>query len=180
MKTLLMLMGCCLMLNAQVHLIDFGEKKDGPNWTVINDGVMGGLSQGQMTLQEDALFFKGVISLKNNGGFSSCKGPFVRTDLSKAKKVRMRLKSNGVRFAMTLEMSRQFFLPYYKKEFQTKTDDWEIIEFDMADFFLYRMGQNMGRELNRDDLSKILRIGIITSEKKEVPFQLEIDSIEFL
>ena len=30
--------------------IDFGKQKDGSSWNVVNDGVMGGLSQGDAVL----------------------------------------------------------------------------------------------------------------------------------
>ena len=51
--------------------IDFGKKKDGRNWQVVNDGVMGGLSEGEAQLTDDSVVFKGNVSLDNNGGFSS-------------------------------------------------------------------------------------------------------------
>ncbi len=44
-------------------MIDFGETKDVGNWTVINDGVMGGLSQSQARLDGDAVLFSGTVSL---------------------------------------------------------------------------------------------------------------------
>jgi hypothetical protein len=53
-------------------LIDFTDKKAGHQMNVVNDGVMGGLSQGTIEMtQNDSLLFKGNISLQNNGGFSS-------------------------------------------------------------------------------------------------------------
>jgi hypothetical protein len=52
-------------------LIDFTDKKAGHQMNVVNDGVMGGLSQGAIEMtQNDSLLFKGNISLQNNGGFS--------------------------------------------------------------------------------------------------------------
>ena len=53
-------------------LIDFTDKKADHQMNVVNDGVMGGLSQGRIEMtQNDSLLFKGNISLQNNGGFSS-------------------------------------------------------------------------------------------------------------
>ena len=57
---------------------DFGTKNSAASrdWRVINDGVMGGLSQGRALLTEESILFEGEISLENNGGFSSLKSPF--------------------------------------------------------------------------------------------------------
>jgi len=63
-------------------MFDFGEGKDFGRWAIINDGVMGGLSQSQAQVTGDALLFKGSVSLKNNGGFVSLRGPMGRYDLS--------------------------------------------------------------------------------------------------
>ena len=40
-------------------------------WSIVNDDVMGGVSQGSAQAVDDVLLFKGDISLENNGGFSS-------------------------------------------------------------------------------------------------------------
>jgi hypothetical protein len=50
-------------------------------WQVVNDGVMGGLSIGNVSVDPDGKCqFSGNISLENNGGFSMVR---YRTDLSR-------------------------------------------------------------------------------------------------
>jgi len=40
-------------------------------WNVVDDGVMGGLSQGKREIGGDGILrFFGTLSLENNGGFS--------------------------------------------------------------------------------------------------------------
>ena len=42
------------------------------DWMVVNDGVMGGLSQSRPEITDrDTLVFTGNVSLENNGGFAS-------------------------------------------------------------------------------------------------------------
>ena len=41
------------------------------------------------------------------------------------------------------------------------------------------MGQLSGATVSKDKLENIMRIGIILSDKKEGPFEIEIDYIEF-
>ena len=41
-------------------------------WTIVNDGVMGGLSSSEIIeTEEKTLIFSGLVSLENNGGFAS-------------------------------------------------------------------------------------------------------------
>lgn len=60
-----------LMNDIYSYKIDFTDINEVGNWQVINDGVMGGLSKGQMIFTDDVSVFNGNISLENNGGFSS-------------------------------------------------------------------------------------------------------------
>ena len=41
------------------------------DWKVVNDGVMGGVSEGGMSEMSNVMLFEGFLSLENNGGFSS-------------------------------------------------------------------------------------------------------------
>lgn len=52
-------------------LFDFSKDDSSPIWRSNNDGVMGGLSQGGAKMTERSMEFSGVLSLENNGGFSS-------------------------------------------------------------------------------------------------------------
>ncbi|MEM1443591.1 MAG: CIA30 family protein, partial [Verrucomicrobiota bacterium] len=49
---------------------DEGENQ-GPDWSIVNDGVMGGLSKGKVEISKEGIMtFSGTLSLENNGGFS--------------------------------------------------------------------------------------------------------------
>ena len=62
---------------------------------IINDGVMGGKSQGFVEKVEDGLRFYGEVSLANNGGFSSFRMPFQQIDISAYSKFKIKLKGDG-------------------------------------------------------------------------------------
>jgi len=167
-----------LTISSEPLRIDFGQAKDGQDWQIIVDGVMGGLSQGSKEMKTNSLYFDGSVSLANNGGFSSCKAPFQATDLSAYTKLLIRCKGEGQAFAITLENDRRWFMPYYKMEF-VPTADWQVIELPLADFDHYRIGQKIGKTPTAEDLAATLRLGITTNSKKEGPFVLEVDYIEF-
>jgi monofunctional biosynthetic peptidoglycan transglycosylase len=53
-------------------LLDFTNPKTSLKWQAVNDGVMGGVSDGQFRVTEEkTLEFFGTLSLENNGGFTS-------------------------------------------------------------------------------------------------------------
>ena len=58
-----------------VVLLDFNDAGDVAGWTTVNDPVMGGRSTSEVTFGGGGLMFSGTISLENNGGFASARGP---------------------------------------------------------------------------------------------------------
>lgn len=124
---------------------------------------------------------KGVISLENYGGFSSIKTSYKKTDLSEFKGVTIRFKSSNQKFAFTLEDSEYWFKPNYKKEFSASKDNtWEEVTLWFKYFKELVIGQPSGNGFEMSKLKNIVRLGEITSEKKEGPFTLEIDYIRFV
>lgn len=168
-----------MMQPTTVTKLDFGKEKFGANWRVVNDGVMGGLSQGSLTFTDNSLIFKGKVSLENNGGFSSFRSPFAKIDLSGFKQVKMRVRTNGCKFGFNFSVDPRFYIPNYKKVFSTKPNQWQVFTFQIRDFDQYRIGEPTGRKIPTELLSKIIRMGFITNFKAEKAFELEIDYLEF-
>ncbi|MEL6720110.1 MAG: CIA30 family protein, partial [Bacteroidota bacterium] len=131
--------------------IDFGQKKDGQDWRVIDDGVMGGLSEGRVNFEKDAVSYKGEVSLENNGGFSSFRSPYQDFYLSNYEKVVIRLKSKGQVLALTMSMDRRWYMPYFKQQIQVESEDWEVVELSLSEFSAYRIGQKLDRKFSTDD-----------------------------
>lgn len=159
--------------------IDFGKKKDGRNWQVVNDGVMGGLSEGEAQLTEDSLLFKGNVSLDNNGGFSSLRSSYSKKELSKHKSVEIKYRSKGISMAMTLSVSRRWYIPNYKTGLEGTKGKWKTVTLALEDFRKHYIGKPMEETLRKDELKKVIRYGFITDEKKYGNFEFEIDYLEF-
>lgn len=160
---------------------DFGNEKDNvKTWFTITDNVMGGVSSSKISQKADAVQFTGNISFDNNGGFASFRSGFGKYDLSAYDAVRIRFKSENQKFALTLDNSRNWWEPNYKYEFQSEeVSDWKIVNFNLSDFHEEVIGRKTGNKINNSILKNICQIGIITNDKKEGPFSLEIDYIEF-
>ena len=51
--------------------MDFTNPKTMRDCWVVNDGVMGGISQSTLRQDTQGMYFEGLVSLENNGGFAS-------------------------------------------------------------------------------------------------------------
>ena len=51
--------------------MDFTNPKTMRDCWIVNDGVMGGVSQSRLREDPQGMFFEGLVSLENNGGFAS-------------------------------------------------------------------------------------------------------------
>jgi hypothetical protein len=162
--------------------IDFGNDATvATEWVVISDNVMGGISTSSAVYTSTSVILSGDISLANYGGFSSIKTKFRPFDLSKFKGVKIRFKSRNQTFAFTLEDSRNWTQPNYKSTFSSKSvDKWEEVTLNFSEFKEYVVGEPTGNAMDLRRLSNIVRIGFITNDKKQGPFTLEVDYIEFV
>ena len=60
------------MKSEEKIIYDFHANSSFQNWAVVDDGVMGGLSSGNLGIQKDGSgLFYGYVSLDNYGGFTS-------------------------------------------------------------------------------------------------------------
>ena len=54
-----------------IPLFDFVEADAPKEWQAVNDGVMGGVSEGKFRITDDkTMEFFGTLSLEKNGGFA--------------------------------------------------------------------------------------------------------------
>lgn len=84
-------------------LLRFGEAENA-RWQIVNDGVMGGLSRGQLRSAGAAhSVFEGLVSLANNGGFTSMVTRTSPLDFSAYSGLRISAKGCTPRFAEAAE-----------------------------------------------------------------------------
>ena len=158
-------------------LIDFTDKKAGHQMNVVNDGVMGGLSQGTIEMtQNDSLLFKGNISLQNNGGFSSFRIGGKLWDLSAWKGVEILVKGDGRTYGLRATTDEKFLRSSvsFTPDFKTVKDEWVKLQIP----FSKMKASWRGRKLDRNfDPAQIKGLGIILADKTAGKFALEIKSI---
>lgn len=146
-------------------------------WYIVNDGVMGGLSNGMYKTTEDETgVFRGKLSLENNGGFSWLKSRPQELGLSGKSGVKIKVKGDGRKYALTLKNGDRRRVLYFASFFETKKDEWTEIELPFDSFKGYFYGQNVN-PVTAMNLKSMTELGIILLDKKQGEFELEIGEV---
>ena len=83
-------------------LLDFSSSEVVQSFRAINDGVMGGVSTSRLRSTGGAMVFEGEVSLENNGGFASLRGPVRFSEESAA--LLLTVRGDGQRYKLTLKL----------------------------------------------------------------------------
>jgi NADH dehydrogenase [ubiquinone] 1 alpha subcomplex assembly factor 1 len=166
----------------QSSIIDFGNSAEkNQEWVLLSDNIMGGITKSKIEYTDNSVLLSGNISLDNYGGFSSIKTQYKSFDLSQFNAIKIKFKSTNQKFVFTLEDDQDWTQPNYINEFSSKKDEtWEEATIYFKDFKEIIIGQPTGNIMKFRSLKNIVRLGIMTKEKKEGPFSLEVDYIEFI
>lgn len=122
-------------------VFDFSELDcDLSAWGALDDVVMGGVSQGQLFLEnrgqaDQRAVFAGVVSTENSGGFSSVRTqnfepPF---NFSGWLGLRLEVKGDGQRYKFILRNSDGWDSPAYIHSFDTTADEWISVDVPFAE-----------------------------------------------
>lgn len=147
------------------------------DWRIVDDGVMGGLSKGKVTLSDSGVLrFSGKLSLENNGGFSSIRTARINLDLSNSKGLTLRVKGDGRTYQLRLSTDARYRSDEvsFKADFPTTKGKWIELKVPFSKFTAGWRGRTLK---NKFDPAKIQRLGLLLGDKKAGPFQLEVDWI---
>lgn len=154
------------------------EENEALTWRVVNDGVMGGLSEGDATMTEGGFMkFSGTLSLENNGGFSLVETGEVDLNLSNDLGALLLVKGDGRTYQLRFESDALYRgRPVsFSGEFSTKAGEWEQVKIPFDSFRGSWRGTDLpAQKLNPAD---IRRVGILLGDKQNGPFALEVDWI---
>ncbi|WOO40705.1 CIA30 family protein [Rubellicoccus peritrichatus] len=163
-----------------VTIDDFSKAKAESNsWYAVNDGVMGGLSQGGVSFENAGILkFAGTLSLENNGGFSSIRKNVNQAGLEAGKGLKLRVKGDGRDYDLRLTTSDRFrYMEIsYRAKFKTTADEWTTVEIPFSQLKPSVRGRALdGPQFNPGQTESI---GLILADKVPGDFQIEIDWIE--
>jgi len=159
--------------NETMTIIDFS--RGDVIWPHINDGVMGGVSSGEMSTGDGYTTFRGTVSFDNNGGFSSVRSPAALHDLSTFKGLVLRVRGDGKRYGFRLKTDASFDGVSYQVKIEPPAGEWTEISVPFFDFIPVYRGRVV-RDHPQLDPSRIATFGLIIS-RQEGPFRIDIESV---
>jgi hypothetical protein len=144
-------------------------------WYTVNDGVMGGLSQGSASLAENRLVHSGVLNT-NGGGFSYV-GARLPTDIfSGYSRLQVRLNTLGRPYAVNFGDARNRRISHQAPIPLGPGNAWQevFIEFDQTVPTIFSRRVNSAPF----DASAIEELNFILADGINGPFKMEIDWIK--
>lgn len=132
----------------------------GDPWRLVTDGVMGGVSDGQLSVDrenQDCLRLQGDVKLDNNGGFVQAAldlSKYSPQDIEKYAGLMLTVYGNNERYNVHLR-TRDNWLPWqaYRATF-TAAPEWKELYIPFTEFVPYRTNKAL-------DVSRLKRIGIV-------------------
>lgn len=141
---------------------------------IVNDGVMGGVSQSSLRPDPDGMFFEGVVSLANNGGFASMRFPASFPLQTHSLELVVRGESMRYKFILRTERAAQVV---YESDFLA-APSWQSLRFKVEEF----KSSFRGRLVQAPPLSfsDVSEVGILIADKQEGDFRLQIRTLTAL
>ncbi len=133
---LLILMGSFVMTEDAPHtLFDFTGADAAKEWLNVNDGVMGGVSEGKFQITDKkTLEFFGTLSLENNGGFASVRTKAKKLSLEKGDTLIAKVRGDGREYTFNLYLNKPLIAFSYRATVQTKKDEWIEVKVPLEQF----------------------------------------------
>ena len=154
-----------------VHM-DFSNPNTLRDSWIVNDGVMGGVSQSSLRQDVDGMFFEGVVSLENNGGFASMRSS-VRFPQG-TQLIELIAKGDGKRYKLVLRTELAPRVTYVADFIALPT--WQTYRFNLSQF----KSTFRGRDVNAPALSfsDVIDFGILISNNQAGSFAIQLKTLK--
>ena len=174
-----------LVLSSQVAteealrpLLDFAGPEAARQWQAVNDGVMGGVSDGRLRITEEGtLEFFDTLSLKNNGGFASVRTKPMELDIKAGDTLVVRMKGDGRDYVFNLYTKSRRMAFSYRAPLPTTKDEWTQVEIPLADFIPTAFGRRV-QGMGPVKADQINGLGFMLSDKKPGTFQMQVEWVK--
>jgi len=152
--------------------MDFSNPNTLRDSWIVNDGVMGGVSQSSLRQDEDGMFFEGLVSLENNGGFASMRSS-VRFPQG-TQLIELIAKGDGKRYKLVLRTELAPRVTYVADFIALPT--WQTYRFNLSQF----KSTFRGRDVNAPTLSfsDVIDFGILISNNQAGSFAIQLKTLK--
>jgi monofunctional biosynthetic peptidoglycan transglycosylase len=159
-------------------LFDFTGADATKEWQPVNDGVMGGVSEGKFKITDTkTMEFFGTLSLENNGGFASVRTKAKKLGLEKGDTVIAKVKGDGREYSLNLYLNKPLIAFSYRATVQTKKDEWIEVKVPLDKFEATSFGRVV-KDAGAVKPEEVNALGFMLSDKKTGPFKLEVEWIK--
>jgi len=154
---------------------DFSNGSSQLSWFAVNGGVMGGLSQGAVSLASGALVHTGVINT-NGGGFSSVRAGLPEDILVGYTRLHIRLNTFGRQYAVNFGDNRYRSVSHRALLPASLGDTWQEVFIDFDQTVPTRIGFRVDAEPFA--ASAINELSLILADGADGPFRMEVSGIK--
>ena len=156
-------------------LLDFVGPDAAQKWQAVNDGVMGGVSEGRFRITADnTMEFSGRLSLENNGGFASVRTKPTNFDIRGGDTLVVRVKGDGREYVLNIYTKSRRMAFSYRAPLPTTKDEWTEVSVPLDEFIPTSFG-NRVQGMGPVEPDQINSLGFMLSDKQPGPFKLEIE-----
>ena len=161
-------------------LLDFAAPDAAQRWQAVNDGVMGGVSDGRFRMTADrTMEFFGRLSLENNGGFASVRTKPTNFNIHAGDTLVVRVKGDGREYVLNLYTKSRQMAFSYRTALPTAKNEWTEVAVPLEEFIPTSFG-NRVQGMGPVEPNQINSLGFMLSDKQPGPFNLEIDWVKIV
>ena len=160
-----------------VTIADFSDPEERARWSVVNDGVMGGLSRGFLEEGDEALRFRGEI-VTDGGGFSSIRRTLARGELAGMTSLRVTMQGDARDYQISLRSDQAYRgrRVAFRARLTSQEAGWAEAEVAMADLSPSIFGQPLRG--GPFDTASAREIGFILADGQDGNFVIDLRRIE--
>lgn len=153
--------------------MDFTNPKTMRDCWIVNDGVMGGMSQSNLRQDAQGMLFEGQVSLQNNGGFASMRSSARFPQGTQL--IELLAKGDGKRYRLIL---RTELAPRvtYAADFIAEPA-WQTYRFNANQFKTTIRGQAVNAPALA--FSDVIELGILIADGQAGSFAIQLKTLQF-
>ena len=178
---LLLFLGASVMADDTPRvLFEFTGADAAKEWQTVNDGVMGGVSEGKFKITDaKTLEFFGNLSLENNGGFASVRTKAKKLGLEKGDTLVAKVRGDAREYSLNLYVNKPLVAFSYRATVATKKNEWIEIKVPLDRFEATSFGRPV-LDAGPVNPTEVNALGFLLGDKKPGPFKLEVEWIKVL
>jgi len=159
-------------------LFAFVSPEAAQKWQAVNDGVMGGVSEGRFSITPDkTMEFSGRLSLENNGGFASVQTKLTDLNINARDTLVVRVKGDGRDYFLNIYTKGPRVAFSYRALLPTTKDEWTDVSVPLEKFIPTSFG-NLVQGMGPVEPDQITSLGFMLSDKQPGLFKLEVNWVK--